>query len=79
MSAGGVRTATPGVPSGTLQNLKQSILQHDLIKRTLAAGQQVVLHQRLLTELHDYFITSKDLAKPGVFNYGVSTQFRNPL
>lgn len=79
VSAGGVSTAVPGIASGTLQNLKQSILQNDLIKRTLLAGQQVVLHQRLLVELHDYFITSKDLAKPGVFNYGVSTQFRNPV
>jgi hypothetical protein len=57
---------------------KARILQDPVIIKILRAAQIVELNKKLTAELNQYFITTRDLAHPGHYKFGVNTKFAAP-
>jgi hypothetical protein len=57
---------------------KARILQDPIIGKILRSAKLVELNTKLVTELNNYFITTRDLAHPGHFKFGVNTKFAAP-
>jgi hypothetical protein len=57
---------------------KARILNDPIIMRIIDAGKTVIPNNKLDKDLIQYFITSRDLAHPGHYNYGVNTRFAAP-
>lgn len=61
-----------------MQKFRLRLQQDTLINRAVRTCMGLKLPTRLTEELATYFITAKDLARPGFYDYKVNTRFRNP-
>ena len=69
----------------TLDNTKTStqrivarIQQDPIVKQIFKSISLVSVNGKLTRELEQYYITTRSLATPGHYDYGVNVQFRNP-
>lgn len=63
----------------TPSNRARARIQNDeIILKVLKACKIIEIQKNLVDELNGYFMTSRDLAHPGHYKYGVNTKFRNP-
>jgi hypothetical protein len=67
-------TPTPSSPSKLVARLQQD----PVIAKILLSANGCIVDPKLTRDLTNYFITSRDLANPGHYSYGVSPSFRNP-
>jgi hypothetical protein len=64
--------------STTSSKLIARIQQDPVIVNIIKRVRMVAIQPKLVRDLENYFITSRDLANPGHYEYGVNPSFRNP-
>lgn len=60
------------------KSLRLRIQQDQLVRKAVMACIRIQLNPKLTAELLRYFITARDLARPGFYDYKVNTKFQNP-